>query len=38
VLVYEGLTRWELDGRVGYGVSEYTHVLDDAGVPLVPVE
>ena len=29
---------WRLDGRTGYGVSEYTHVLDDAGVPLVPVE
>ena len=37
LLVYEGLTRWELDGDVGYGISEYAHVLDDDGRPLAPV-
>jgi hypothetical protein len=37
-IVNEGLARWEYDGRVGYGISEYLHQLDDSGRPLVPIE
>ncbi len=37
-IVNEGLARWEYDGRIGYGISEYLHQLDDAGRPLVPIE
>ena len=37
-VVNEGLARWEYEGRVGYGISEYLHQLDDAGRPLVPIE
>jgi hypothetical protein len=38
VIVNEGLTRWETVGRVGYGVSEYAHVLGADGRPVVAVE
>jgi hypothetical protein len=38
MIVYEGLTRWESDAGVGYGVAEYTHVLDGEGRPVRPVE
>jgi hypothetical protein len=31
--VVEALTRWSHDGRVGYGISEYAHVLDGSGSP-----
>jgi len=42
-LVNEGLARWTyLDPagpeRVGYGIAEYLHQLDDAGRPVVPIE
>jgi hypothetical protein len=46
-LVNEGLTRWTYEGadegsegrpRVGYGIAEYLHQLDDDGRPIVPVE
>jgi hypothetical protein len=37
-VVNEGLARWEYEGRVGYGIAEYLHQLDDAGQPLVPIE
>jgi hypothetical protein len=42
-MVNEGLTRWtylDPDGpeRVGYGISEYLHQLDDDGRPVVAVE
>ncbi len=37
-LVNEGLARWEHDGMVGYGISEYLHQLDAEGQPLVPIE
>lgn len=36
-LVNEGLTRWEYEGRTGYGIAEYLHQLDDQGRPVVPV-
>lgn len=43
--INEGLTRWSLvgrngeqvTGRVGHGIAEYLHQLDEAGAPLVPV-
>jgi len=38
LVVYEGLTRWESAAGVGYGVSEYAHVLGDDGRPVVAVE
>jgi hypothetical protein len=37
-VVNEGLTRWEYEGRTGYGIAEYLHQLDDDGKPLVPIE
>ncbi|HVM40910.1 MAG TPA: hypothetical protein VM618_09065 [Acidimicrobiia bacterium] len=37
-VVNEGLTRWEYEGRTGYGIAEYLHQFDDAGNPVVPVE
>lgn len=37
-IVNEGLARWTLDGRVGYGISEYLHQLDADGRPVVPIE
>jgi hypothetical protein len=37
-VVNEGLARWSLGDRVGYGISEYLHQLDEAGRPVVPVE
>jgi hypothetical protein len=35
--VLEGLTRYELDGREGYGIAEYAHAIDNEGRPAVPV-
>jgi hypothetical protein len=37
-VVNEGLARWTYEGKVGYGISEYLHQLDDEGRPLVPIE
>jgi hypothetical protein len=37
-VVNEGLARWTYEGRVGHGISEYLHQLDDQGRPLVPIE
>jgi hypothetical protein len=37
-VVNEGLARWTYEGRVGHGISEYLHQLDDEGRPLVPIE
>jgi hypothetical protein len=42
-MVNEGLARWtytEPGGatRLGYGICEYLHQLDDSGRPVVPVE
>jgi hypothetical protein len=42
-LVNEGLARWTYEGtddgpRIGYGIAEYLHQLDDGGRPVVPVE
>jgi hypothetical protein len=37
-VVNEGLARWSLGDRVGYGISEYLHQLDGSGRPVVPVE
>jgi hypothetical protein len=42
-VVNEGLARWTYadpagPARVGYGICEYLHQLDDAGRPLVPIE
>jgi hypothetical protein len=42
-MVNEGLVRWTAtapDGeeRIGYGIAEYLHQLDDGGRPVVPVE
>ncbi len=37
-IVYEGLTRWIYEGRVGYGISEYVHVLGPDGRPVAEVE
>jgi hypothetical protein len=37
-VVNEGLARWTYEGRVGYGISEYLHQLDEDGRPLVPIE
>jgi hypothetical protein len=37
-VVNEGLARWSLGDRVGYGISEYLHQLDGSGRPLVPIE
>lgn len=36
--VLEGLTRFERDGRSGYGIAEYAHLVDASGRPLVPIE
>lgn len=37
-VVNEGLARWEYDGRVGYGISEYLHQLDGNARPVVPID
>jgi len=37
-ILYEGLARWTYEGRVGYGISEYLHQLDEKGNLLVPIE
>lgn len=37
-VVNEGLARWTYEGRVGHGISEYLHQLDEQGRPLVPIE
>ena len=37
-LLNEGLARWTYEGSTGYGISEYLHQLDDAGLPVVPIE
>jgi hypothetical protein len=37
-VVNEGLARWTYEGRVGHGICEYLHQLDDEGRPLVPIE
>jgi len=37
-VVNEGLARWSLGDRVGYGISEYLHQLDGSGRPVVPIE
>lgn len=37
-VVNEGLARWVYRERVGYGIAEYLHQLDDDGKPLVQVE
>jgi hypothetical protein len=42
-MVNEGLARWTYAGhdgdeRIGYGICEYLHQLDDSGRPVVPVE
>jgi hypothetical protein len=37
-LLLEGLTRWTLDGRTGFGISEYMHQLDAAGRVAVEIE
>lgn len=34
----EGLTRWTLGDRTGYGISEYLHQVDARGRPVVPIE
>lgn len=36
-LVNEGLARWEVGGRTGYGIAEYLHQLDEHGRPAVAV-
>lgn len=37
-IVNEGLARWTYEDRVGYGIAEYLHQLDDDNRPLFPVE
>ena len=37
-VVNEGLARWSLGDRAGYGISEYLHQLDGSGRPVVPIE
>ena len=37
-LINEGLARWTYDDRVGYGISEYLHQLDDAGAPVAAIQ
>lgn len=37
-VVNEGLARWGYQGRVGFGIAEYLHQLDDDGRPVVPIE
>jgi hypothetical protein len=34
----EGLARWTYGDRVGYGISEYLHQLDEHGRPRIPIE
>lgn len=36
-VVNEGLARWTLGGRTGYGISEYLHQLDEHARPVVPI-
>jgi hypothetical protein len=37
-IVNEGLARWTYEGRVGYGIAEYLHQLDEQARPVVPIE
>jgi hypothetical protein len=37
-IVNEGLAKWTYEGRVGYGISEYLHQLDENARPVVPIE
>lgn len=34
----EGLARWTYQGRIGFGIAEYLHQLDDGGRPVVDIE
>jgi hypothetical protein len=36
-IVNEGLARWTYDGRVGTGISEYLHQLDEDARPTIPI-
>jgi hypothetical protein len=36
-IVNEGLARWSYEGRVGTGISEYLHQLDESSRPVVPI-
>ena len=36
-IVNEGLARWSYEGRVGTGISEYLHQLDEHARPVVPI-
>jgi hypothetical protein len=36
-IVNEGLARWTYEGRVGTGISEYLHQLDDRSQPVIPI-
>jgi hypothetical protein len=36
-IVNEGLARWSYEGRVGSGISEYLHQLDQDGRPTIPI-
>lgn len=37
-VVNEGLARWTYQGRVGFGIAEYLHQLDDSGRPVIAIE
>ena len=37
MMILEGLTRWQHEGRTGYGICEYAHHLDAQGKPLVAI-
>src|SRR3954453_8222747 len=37
-IVNEGLARWHYQGRVGYGISEYLHQLDENAKPVIAIE
>ena len=36
-IVNEGLARWTYEGRVGTGISEYLHQLDDRAQPVIAI-
>jgi len=36
-IVNEGLARWTYEGRVGTGISEYLHQLDDNAKPVIAI-
>jgi hypothetical protein len=36
-IVNEGLARWSYEGRVGTGISEYLHQLDDESRPVIAI-